>query len=141
MSTIDDETRAANDANIETSLTADLIQSENKVSGFLDVDAYQRPANYEQEYNRLQTLKKLVNASNLGRGDIATGASISEDKTSTIRREQKGEVSEENRMDQPPKLPYDILVAQDKFKKESTRYFVLYGRGKCDHGTTPNSDM
>lgn len=54
---------------------------------------------------------------------------------------QAREISEENAVDTPPSLPCDALKAQIKYKEESTRTFILYGRGKYDYGVTPNSDM
>lgn len=55
--------------------------------------------------------------------------------------EQTWEISQENLVDSPPVLPENALAAQEKFKDESTRCFVLYGRGKYDYGITPNTDM
>ncbi|KAF8911267.1 hypothetical protein CPB85DRAFT_1304483 [Mucidula mucida] len=39
----------------------------------------------------------------------------------------------------PPSLPDDPLAAQLRYFKESTRIFVLYGRGHFDYGVTTNS--
>jgi len=51
------------------------------------------------------------------------------------------EISTENKVDSSPKLPENALAAQEKFKKESTRCFILYRGGKDDYGITPCSDM
>ena len=51
------------------------------------------------------------------------------------------EISAENGVDSFPGLPENALAAQERFKKESTRCFILYGRDRYDCGITPNSDM
>lgn len=40
------------------------------------------------------------------------------------------EISAENSVDSSQELPENALAGQEKFKKESTRCFILYGRGK-----------
>ena len=40
-----------------------------------------------------------------------------------------------------PETPDDAWAAQLKYGEESTRCFILYGRGKYDYGITPTSDM
>ncbi|KAK0216336.1 hypothetical protein IW262DRAFT_1399723 [Armillaria fumosa] len=41
----------------------------------------------------------------------------------------------------PPVLPANPLAAQLRFHKESTRFFILYGRGEYDYAVTPNSNV
>ena len=53
---------------------------------------------------------------------------------------QRWEVSPENRFPSAPSLPKDAYAAQAKYYDESTRYFILYGRGEYDYGITPNAD-
>ncbi|KAK0483036.1 hypothetical protein EDD18DRAFT_1200689 [Armillaria luteobubalina] len=40
-----------------------------------------------------------------------------------------------------PILPANPLAAQIRFHKESTRFFILYGRGEYDYAVTPNSSI
>ncbi|KAK0433196.1 hypothetical protein EV421DRAFT_1910345 [Armillaria borealis] len=41
----------------------------------------------------------------------------------------------------PPILPANPLAAQLQFYEESTRFFILYGRGEYDYAVTINSDV
>ncbi|KAF9023652.1 hypothetical protein BDZ89DRAFT_1069664 [Hymenopellis radicata] len=41
----------------------------------------------------------------------------------------------------PPSLPNDALAAQLQFFEDSTRVFILYGRGKFNYAATPNASV
>lgn len=84
-------------------------------------------------------LAKLMNASTLA--PLTEGGSTSSEGSIGLRQSQDWAISAENAFDTPPSLPTDAWAAQVKYYEESTRQFILYGRGKYNYGITPNSDM
>ena len=81
-------------------------------------------------------LTGVMQATDIGEVGYANSEAISEGEAL-----QEWIVSAENSTNIPPTLPNDAWAAQLQYYEESTRCFILYGRGKYDYGITPNSDM
>ena len=47
--------------------------------------------------------------------------------------------SDEYRSMSPPEIPENAIAAQLKYREESTRQLIIYGRGQYNFGITPNS--
>ena len=97
------------------------------------LDAVAKESDVSDGHN---SLKALVNSSSLSGSSQAGSEGVVKD-----RPLQEWPISEENRIDTAPELTQDAWAAQVKYFEESTRIFILYGRGKYNCGITPNSDM